>query len=945
MIGLLASAAVAPVQAQQPVPPQPSQPQDNQSPKGEEQRPILRGPDGKPLVLPPGAKITVIGPDGKPVPVPIGPDGRPQLPVRPQGSTAEADGREIVVRGQKPRGSVIGDIPPERVLTPLDIRARGAGTLAELLQSLEPQTRSNRGRGDSGPVVLVNGKRVSSFQEIANIPPEAIERTEIFPEELALQYGYRADQKVVNVVTFERFRSAIGQVGFGFPTDGGRENYSFNGNYLLIQGDRRFNFDLDYQRAGSLLESERDIDLSENNPFDLTGNVAPVSTLAGAEVDPLLSALAGQKVTRAAVPANAAAGAPSLAAFAAGANSLNQTDTRIYRSLLPSTERLSLNATVSDTIFGDVAASLNGRFEVGGSDSRLGLAAARLVLPEANPFSPFSKDVILNRYFDPSRPLRRDTDTRLAHLGTALNGRAGEWLWSFTGNVDRLSTKTLTDAGIDVAALQARLDAGDPKVNPFANDISQHRPRDEARSVSTLASGQLVFSGSLFELPAGQVSTSLRAGFDTQDFSSETRRQGSEQSVDLSRDRGSVQANLALPIASRSEDALSALGSLHANFSAELERLSDFGSLKTLSAGLYWSPVPELNLNASVTDEDGAPTVQQLGNPLLVTPGVPTFDYGRGETVDAIRIDGGNPDLRADNRRLIKLGLSAKPSAKHDLRFSVDYLRSRIEDPIAAFPAATPQIEAAFPDRFTRDGAGRLLSIDSRPLNFERRDQQQVRWGLNFSRALRKVPGGRDVSIRFREGAPPPGQLPPGLPEGAVVIRAEAGSALARQFEGFLSRIFVNAYHTWHIEDEILIRPGIAELDLLNGDALGSRGGQPRHELDFQAGIFHSGLGAQLNAKWRSGTSVEGLGPTGDLRFSDYGTMNLNLFANLQQRTGGPKAPWWAQNTRISLGINNLLDGRPNVRNAVGAVPFSYQPAFLEPLGRSVSLNIRKRFF
>ncbi|MGJ3629017.1 hypothetical protein AB5I41_23055 [Sphingomonas sp. MMS24-JH45] len=47
-----------------------------------------------------------------------------------------------------------------------------------------PQTRSGRGAGGP-PVVLVNGRRVSGFQEIRDLPTEAIQRVDILPEEVA----------------------------------------------------------------------------------------------------------------------------------------------------------------------------------------------------------------------------------------------------------------------------------------------------------------------------------------------------------------------------------------------------------------------------------------------------------------------------------------------------------------------------------------------------------------------------------------------------------------------------------------------------------------------------------------------------------------------------------------------------------------------------------------
>ena len=45
-----------------------------------------------------------------------------------------------------------------------------------------------------------------------DIPTEAIQRVEILPEEVALKYGYRADQKVVNIVLRQRFRSTVAQL-------------------------------------------------------------------------------------------------------------------------------------------------------------------------------------------------------------------------------------------------------------------------------------------------------------------------------------------------------------------------------------------------------------------------------------------------------------------------------------------------------------------------------------------------------------------------------------------------------------------------------------------------------------------------------------------------------------------------------------------------------------
>src|SRR6185369_8625365 len=73
--------------------------------------------------------------------------------TQPGDEYADDEGvQEIVVQGQKPRGSVVGDIPPENTLTSRDIRATGATSISELLDSIASQTGSARGRSSGRPI-------------------------------------------------------------------------------------------------------------------------------------------------------------------------------------------------------------------------------------------------------------------------------------------------------------------------------------------------------------------------------------------------------------------------------------------------------------------------------------------------------------------------------------------------------------------------------------------------------------------------------------------------------------------------------------------------------------------------------------------------------------------------------------------------------------------------
>ncbi|MDB5678618.1 MAG: TonB-dependent receptor, partial [Sphingomonas bacterium] len=163
---------------------------------------------------------------------------------------------------------------------------------------------------------------------------------------------------------------------------------------------------------------------------------------------------------------------------------------------------------------------------------------------------------------------------------------------------------------------------------------------------------------------------------------------------------------------------------------------------------------------------------------------------------------------------------------------------------------------------------------------------------------------------------------------------------------GGSGRIQFALYHTWHFTDRVEIAPGVPVIDLLNGGAIGS-GGQSRHEVEAQAGYSNNGLGARLSVNWQSGTRVVGgtaAAPT-TLNFSSLATANLRLFFDPSSRLDFIAKHKWAVGMRFVASVDNLFDSRQRVRDAAGGTPVSYQPDYLDPLGRTVRVGIRKLFF
>lgn len=873
---------------------------------------------------------------------------------------------DVVVTAGRPRGSVQGDIEPDITLSAEQLRAYGASNVAELLAALEPLTRSARGRGGGGPVVLLDGRRTSGFQEIRNIPFEAIERTEILPEEVALTYGFSADQRVVNIVLKAQFRQATAEISARGPSQGGRLSNEVESGYFSVIDGYRINVSLEHQHNTALFEDERDITRSPGTqPFDLIGNVGGLPS--GSQIDPALSVLAGQTVTTA---ANPGAANPTLAAFVAGANAPRTGDLGAYRTLLPRGDDTTLNATIARDLDETTKGTVSLNLVDSSSFSFLGLPGVTLTAPAGRNGSPFSRDVLVYRYLDDPGALTRDVETLTANLGLLLDGFLGDWRWTVSGAYDRVETDTATGRGLNATAAQAGVTAG--TLNPFGalSTTSFTRLRDTANSVASGGNLEVVLTGDLLDALAGGVNTTFKFGADTRDLSSESTRSGVFSARTIGRDRVYGSASLTLPVASRSQNVLSRFGDLSFNVNAGYDEASDIGGLVTLGVGANWTPIGPLSLIASYTDEEGAPSIQQLNDPVIATPNSPVFDFRTGQTVLVTRTSGGNAGLTPDNRLVLKLGANWKPWTARDLTFSSNYTHSTTDDAITSFPTITPDLEAALPGRFVRDAAGQLLSIDARPLNFTRTERSELRSGFNFSRAFGTPnpaaagnpfarfaggTGGPPAGFARPQGAPggPPGSPPGGAPgaggpppgAGGGQFRFGGGGGRGGGLQPGQGRFNLSIYHTVRFTDTVTIRPELPVLDLLDGDATGGRGGTSRNEVQVQGGVFRNGLGAFLNANWREATRVDGGTGGSDLSFSDQTTVNLNVFADLSSRTTWVARYPILKGTRVNFGVENLFDTRTEVTSSTGPVALNYQPDFLDPQGRVLRVSLRKVLF
>jgi iron complex outermembrane recepter protein len=484
------------------------------------------------------------------------------------------------------------------------------------------------------------------------------------------------------------------------------------------------------------------------------------------------------------------------------------------------------------------------------------------------------------------RPLKETIPQTTAQLDGELTGQLSRFVWGATLTYQHAASRSTSETGVD--------SLGDTLV-------------DSTDSGYDAAMLQLSLSGPIAFLAAGPVIANAKISAQYQGIDSQSSFPGaSPDTSHLSRTVESGYLNVSVPLASRSRDVLPSLGDLDATFNTTLDSVSDFGTLLSVSAGIDWKVRETVRLDAIYTDRRTAPTLQQLLAPPVYTPNVELFDFVTGQTAYVTEITGGNDSLSSTDNHLSSLGISLGPYFGKSV-FSSHFEDNRIHDAIGPLPPVTPDVELAFPERYIRDDDGNLIEVDDRWVNMTREVVDDLKTGFNIWIPIGASPG----------GSPKNRPIP--------------------------SRIDISLVDTWYLHDTTLVRDGVPILDLLNGAPSGVTGGQPRHRVNFRVLAYRSGLGASVGGTWRSATVVGGADSSSPLFFSSLTTINSQVFADLD-RMPRMKPYAWSRGMRFSLGVVNLFDKRRSVHDAAGLTPLAFEPGYLDPAGRTVSVTIRKVF-
>lgn len=806
---------------------------------------------------------------------------------------------EIVVRGD--RRSAVTDLAPLATLGVDAVAATGATNMGELLRAIRAVIDSGDG---SPPIFLINGQRVSGYEEISTLPPEAIEKVEVLPEQAALKFGYPPTRRVVNFIMKRQFRQFELKALAGTSTDGGAAMRTANASMTRLRDQTRLTMALEYSHTDALPQSRRDIVADPDVLFDGLGNV---TGLDGAAIDPALNAAAGGVVTVAAVPASAA-DRSTLPAYVAGANRARSFDLSRYRDLAPGNDALKGNLVFAGPIGGTLSGSMSLSAETKRDSARQGPSSAILFVPAGNPFSPFARDVLLYRALIEADALRQHSVTTTLHGGGTVRGAVKGWQWDLTANVDQQSGNGRNRRAIDTTRANAAIAGGADPFVPLRPDLLTDLLVDHARARERTAGAKTVVTGSPLRLPAGKVTLTATAEAERATASGSTRGP-SPYDIRIARTRTEGGLAIDLPITSRRDDVLPFAGDLSLNASGNARAVSGYGTLYDTTYGVNWTPLERVQFTVTQKDSAAAPALGQLSQPEATAPTVYFFDFATGRNVLTAAVSGGNPDLLPEHRHVLTLAINVKPFAKNNLRLSANLDTSDIRNQSGNVYALTAYTRAYLPEVFVSDAAGRLTTVNLRPFNFYRERKRTLNLVANYNGPLGKPP------------------LPP-----------KAGDTNSKPITRPSLYTGIGAYII--LRDLFELKRGLPELNVLQGDTIYG-GGKPQTVIYTYGGITYLGMGGTFEAQWVEGSHLHSDNPAGDLRFGAVPKLKFSAYATLHDFM--PKAGWTKQ-LRVTLDVENAFNRREHVRARDGTVPNRFQGDYLDPVGRTVKLSLRKLF-
>lgn len=557
-----------------------------------------------------------------------------------------------------------------------------------------------------------------------------------------------------------------------------------------------------------------------------------------------------------------------------------------YRTLLPSSRTASLTAGLALPL-GSTSVTISAAL----SDS-LSRQLARFTLAEPEEGNvgtggSAAQSITARGVIDASR-------TRFYQIGLSASGALKRITW--TGELTGSVTVSRTGSQLSRREIPGLSADGDLAALP-----GSYVPLAISSSSGTLGAA-LSANAPLVSLPAGDLTANMRLSGSLQRLASTNGGgQPSRQVAGQGRYRGHL--GFDVPVVGPGVPLGGFLGRVALSASVDSEWVSSAGRYPSYDASVEWQPADFLSLSLGRSRAETPPVLSRSRDAVVYTPGVLVVDTLTGNYVLVTRISGGETRLRAVSEDMSTLRLSlSKAVGSTNISATTEYASSRIANPVVYTGYASALFQRVFPGRFTRDGAGQLVSIDVRPFNASEERRNILKSNLHLTGIVGATGGGAPALANNR--------------------------AITWDF---------SLTHELTLQDTLSPSAGAAGIDLLKTPLDGVQG-TPRHRINIEVDASYRAFTFQLGARWRSGARVEDVSALVpySIRYAAFGTADAGMSWTLPQKDS---KPGHSKPLRLWLTVENLLDKRFSVRDSNGQVPAAFSPAFLDPTGRVIVIR------
>ncbi|MDC8760192.1 TonB-dependent receptor [Janthinobacterium fluminis] len=671
-------------------------------------------------------------------------------------SFAVADTLErVVVTGSNIRVTEKEGASAVQVITAKQLKASGSASIADVLRAISANSGNSyneqytgsfsagtsglslRGIGQKNTLILVNGKRVSSyataqdlqetFVDLNSLPMAAVQRVEILKDGASSVYGSDAVAGVVNIILYKEFagtelsaqlggatggtgqreKSATLQTGFGRLQDDG---YSVVLSVDAQQRDKLQQSDVSWMRSADFRGQNGGAlswpvtNFTGGDPTRLLGgaqgplHLTPYNTIDPDKSGTVLAYNPAPYTTL--IP-----GIQRVHSSLRGTLRLNA-DTEAYAELLHSYSRADQTFAAPLSVSSSLRAWNN---------ARQALDTIPVVLPVGHPNNstgaplPFTATL-----FDLGERQKSDKVTFYRLLAGARGNLAG---WDWDASFGRSGSRLEETVNNFVNRYEFEKVLADGSYNFADQSKNSEQVRQRLRlstlrpAASTLSTIDLSVSKDLLDLPAGPLGFAAGAQWRREKMDSQTSTavlSGTElrpalNIINGSRDVSALFAEFNVPVAQK----------LSLNLAGRADHYSDFGNAFSPKAALRYQAADWLLLRGTVSRGFRAPSLPEVTNSTAVsyTTVVDKLDpispkQARGVTL----ITGANAALRPERSENLNLGFVIAPSS--DSSVGIDYYRIRQHGVIGTESGTTILAnEARSPGKVTRDAQGRISTL------------------------------------------------------------------------------------------------------------------------------------------------------------------------------------------------------------------------------------------